>query len=236
MAILGTKSDPAYFAALDKARVAEAQILKMKKQKSKKSKMVIGITGGFGTGKSTAAGLLRNEGFLVLDADRIAHETLQSTNPIFQKICEKFPDALVSGFLERRKLAEIVFKSPARLKRLEKLIHPYVQKRFLDEIKKTKKKFIALEIPLLFEAGFQKMCDRVVTVFAGTQDADARLLSQGWTHIEIKRRRAEQWPIQKKMAKSDFVINNSGSKAETRKQVRALLKNLTEKKPTKGSN
>lgn len=198
--------------------------------KKRKQKLVVGITGGFGTGKSTAAGLLRKEGFLVLDADRIAHETLQSTNPVFEKIREKFPDAFVDGFLERRKLAEIVFKKPARLKQLEKLIHPYVLKRFLIEIKKTKKKWIALEIPLLFEAGFQKLCDRVVTVFAGTQDADARLLSQGWTHIEIKRRRAEQWPIQKKMAKSDFVINNSGSKAETRKQVLALLEQLVSKK------
>ncbi|HCM42198.1 MAG TPA: dephospho-CoA kinase [Candidatus Omnitrophica bacterium] len=196
----------------------------------KKKKMVIGITGGFGTGKSTAAGLLRKEGFLVLDADRIAHETLQATNPVFEKICEKFPDAMVSGFLERRKLAEIVFKNPARLKRLEKLIHPYVLKRFLSEIKKTKKKWIALEIPLLFESGFQKICDRVVTVFAGTQESDERLLSQGWTHTEIRRRRAEQWPIQKKMAKSDFVINNSGSKAEMRKQVRTLLKQLVLKK------
>jgi len=196
----------------------------------KKKKMVIGITGGFGTGKSTAAGLLRKEGFLVLDADRIAHETLQATNPVFEKICEKFPDAMVSGFLERRKLAEIVFKNPARLKRLEKLIHPYVLKRFLGEIKKTKKKWIALEIPLLFESGFQKICDRVVTIFAGTQEADERLLSHGWTHTEIRRRRAEQWPIQKKMAKSDFVINNSGSKAEMRKQVRTLLKQLVLKK------
>lgn len=196
----------------------------------KKKKIVLGITGGFGTGKSTAAGLLRKKGFLVLDADRIAHETLQSTNPVFEKICEKFSDAMVSGFLERRKLAEIVFKNPARLKHLEKLIHPYVLKRFLDEIKKTKKKWIALEIPLLFESGFQKICDRVVTIFAGTQEADERLLSQGWTHTEIRRRRAEQWPIQKKMAKSDFVINNSGSKAETRKQVQALLKQLVLRK------
>jgi dephospho-CoA kinase len=128
--------------------------------------------------------------------------------------------------LERRKLAEIVFKNPARLKRLERLIHPYVLKRFLGEIKKTKKKWIALEIPLLFESGFQKICDCVVTIFAGTQESDERLLSQGWTHTEIRRRRAEQWPIQKKMAKSDFVINNSGSKAEMRKQVQALLKQL----------
>jgi len=200
------------------------------KKLAKKKKMVLGITGGFGTGKSTAAGLLRKEGFLVLDADRIAHETLQATNPVFEKICEKFPDAMVSGFLERRKLAEIVFKNPARLKRLERLIHPYVLKRFLGEIKKTKKKWIALEIPLLFESGFQKICDCVVTIFAGTQESDERLLSQGWTHTEIRRRRAEQWPIHKKMAKSDFVINNSGSKAEMRKQVRTLLKQLVLKK------
>lgn len=199
----------------------------MPKIKRKKRKMVIGITGGFGTGKSKVAGLLRNQGFFVLDADRVAHETLQATNPVFEKIHQKFPDAFVSGFLERRKLAEIVFKNPARLKQLEKLIHPYVMKRLTDEIRKTKNKKIAIEVPLLFEAKFQKIFDRIVTVFAGTNEADERLLSQGWTKTEIRRRRAEQWPIQKKMAQSDFVINNSGARSETRKQVRALLKQLT---------
>lgn len=193
----------------------------------KKRKLVLGITGSFGTGKSTVTGLLRKEGFFVLDADRVAHETLQATNPVFQKICDQFPDALVDGFLERRKLAEIVFKNPARLKRLEKLIHPYVMKRLLEEIRKTKKKLIAIEVPLLFEAGFQKICNGVVTVFSATAEADQRLLSQGWSKTEIRRRRAEQWPIQKKMAKSDYVINNSGPKRETGKQVRALLKQLT---------
>ncbi len=204
----------------------------MKKIKSKKSsgpkrKLVLGITGCFGTGKSKVAGLLRNQGFFVLDADRIAHETLQATNPVFKKICENFPKAVFHGFLERRKLAEIVFQDPKQLKRLEKLIHPYVLKRLLEEIRKTKKKQIAIEVPLLFEAGFQKICDYVLTVFADTAQADQRLLHQGWTKTEIRRRRAEQWPIQKKMAQSDFVINNSGTQYETRKQVRALLKKLT---------
>ncbi len=197
--------------------------------RKKKRKTVIGITGGFGTGKSTVAGLLRKEGFFVLDADRIAHETLQSVNPIFKKICELFPDAVLNGFLERRKLAEIIFKNPTRLKKLEKLIHPYVLKRLLEEIHKTKKIYIAIEVPLLFEAGFQKICASIVTVYSGTAEADARLTSQGWTKTEIRRRRAEQWPIQKKMAKSDFVINNSGSKHETSKQVRAFFKTVTEK-------
>ena len=201
---------------------------KIKKAKRKR-KIIVGVTGGFGTGKSTVTGMLRKKSFFVLDADRIAHETLQSTNPVFQKICEKFPDAVLNGFLERRKLAEIVFKSPVRLKRLEKLIHPYVLKRLLEEIRKTHKKYIALEVPLLFEAGFQKICAFVVTVFAGTLESNQRLLSQGWTKTEIRRRRAEQWPIQKKMAKSDFVINNSGPKHKTGKQVRVFLKQLTTK-------
>ncbi len=198
----------------------------MKKHKRRK-KLVVGITGGFGTGKSKVAGLLRKQGFFVLDADRVAHETLQATNPVFEKIREKFSDAFVSGFLERRKLAEIVFKNPLRLKRLEKLIHPYVLKRLVNEIRKSKNKRIAIEVPLLFEAKFQKIFDFIVTVFAGTNEADARLQEQGWTKTEIRRRRAEQWPIHKKMAKSDFVINNSGTRKETRKQVRKLLKKLT---------
>lgn len=201
----------------------------MKKKARKKRKMIVGVTGGFGTGKSTVAALLRKEGFFVLDADRIAHETLRPTNPVFQQICEKFPDAVLNGFLERRKLAEIVFQNPVRLKRLEKLIHPYVMKRFLEEIRKTKKKQIVLEVPLLFEAGFQKICAWVVAVFSETSEADQRLLDQGWTKTEIRRRRAEQWPIQKKMAKADFVINNSGSKRETASQVRAFLKQLSQK-------
>lgn len=193
-----------------------------------KRKLVIGITGGFGTGKSKVAGLLRQQGFFVLDADRVAHETLQASNPVFEKIRQKFPDAFVSGFLERRKLAEIVFQDPKRLKQLEKMIHPYVMKRLLDEIRKTKNKQVAIEVPLLFEAKFQNVFSFIVTVFSGTIEADQRLLNQGWTKTEIRRRRAEQWPIQKKMALSDFVINNSGTRSETRKQVRALLKQVTQ--------
>ncbi len=191
-------------------------------------KLVVGITGGFGTGKSTVTALMRKADFLVLDADRIAHETFQGTNPILKQICEKFPDALLNGFLERHKLAEIVFQNPKRLKQLEKLIHPYVLKRLMAEIKKTKKKYIALEIPLLFEAGFQKICDFVVTVFSGSSESENRLVVQGWTKTEIRRRKAAQWPIQKKMAKSDFMISNAGSRRETGRQVRALIKKLIE--------
>lgn len=196
----------------------------------RKKKIIIGVTGGFGTGKSTVAGLMRKAGFLVLDADRIAHEVLQGTNPILKQICEKFPDALLNDFLERCKLAEIVFKNSKRLKELEKLIHPYVMKRLMVEVKKTKKKYIVLEIPLLFEAGFQKICDYVATVFSSARESEKRLVEQGWTKTEIRRRQAAQWPIQKKMAKSDFVISNAGTRRETQHQVRALIKKLTENK------
>ncbi len=196
-------------------------------KKAKRKKIVFGITGSFGTGKSFVSSLLRQAGFAVLDADRIAHETLQATNPVFHKICEKFPGAVDGGFLDRQKLANIVFQKDTERKRLERLIHPYVLKRLLAEIKKSKKKLIALEIPLLFESGFQKVCDQTITVFANIAESEKRLVAQGWTRTEIRRRRAAQWPLAKKMAKSDFVINNSGSKDETRKQFRAFFKTVT---------
>ncbi len=202
---------------------------KMKiKKLSKKRKIVVGVTGSFGTGKSTVAALLRKNGFVVFDADRIAHETLQATNPVFAKICEKFPGAVSHGFLDREKLANIVFKSKQQLKRLERLIHPYVLKRMIAETKKTKKKHVVLEVPLLFEAGFQKICDLVVTVFADIAESEKRLVHQGWTRSEIRRRRAAQWPMRKKMQRADFVINNSGVKAKTQQQVRSFLKTINQ--------
>lgn len=184
----------------------------------------MGLTGGFGTGKSTVADFFREFGAQVIDADRLAHRALRKDSPVFPRLRACFKEAVCpsTGGLRRKVIAAIIFGDPKRRKEAEALIHPYVGRQMREIAAASRKSVVVLEVPLLFEAGMDRLCDRTVVVEATDGERTQRLLRRGFSRQEIKARQAAQMPLREKIRRADAVIHNSGQRNETKRQARLL--------------
>jgi len=198
------------------------------KKKKILSARIVGVTGVFGSGKTSVAKIFSKFGACVLDADRVAHEALEKTSPVYKKITALFKEVELSksGRLDRKKIAQIIFRDSAKRKKLESIVHPYVLKRLLGNAKASRKNIVILEVPLLFEASFDRYCDKVVTVGASKEAIYKRLQEKGYSRVEVEARNKVQWPLKEKKKKSDFVVDNSGTFENTRRQAETIWKNL----------
>jgi len=187
-------------------------------------RLVVGLTGGFGTGKSSVAQFFRKFGAEVLDADKISHDALKKGSPVFDQVVELFSDACEKNGkkLNRDKIAEDVFTDPQKRKQLEALIHPYVYEKLKDKIESSDRNIILVEIPLLFEAGFQTLCDKVLVVQCNFSVKEKRLNRKRFTTEEIRARERAQMPEALKAQKADFVLDNSKSIYQTRRDAELL--------------
>ena len=193
----------------------------------------VGLTGTFGSGKSTVAEMFAHCGAAVIDADRIAHEVVEPGQPAFRRIAEEFgPEYIQSdGSLDRKRLADTVFASPERRQTLNEIVHPCVIEEMDRQVESLERgegtagvpPMIVLNVPLLLERGLTDGLDKIVVV---TISEDERLRRtkrrDGLTENEVVRRVAAQWPQDKKAALADAVVDNSGSLDETRRQVKTL--------------
>ena len=201
---------------------------------------VVGLTGGIGTGKSTVANLLSALGATVIDADAIVHRLQARSSPVLAEIAAVFgPDVLDrDGALDRARLAELVFRDPSARQRLNDIIHPKVaveMARELEAARRAGAALVVLDIPLLFEGrasgrgrAAKLPFDATLLVYCpAALQLERTLARDGCTRAEVERRIAAQLPIEEKRALADFVIDNSGSLAETERQVRDLYAKLT---------
>ena len=193
-----------------------------------RGKVIVGLTGAFGSGKSTVDHLVEELGACVVDADRLAHETLWPGNPAYEKIESLFPEARRADGSgpDPKKIAEIVFKDAARRGKLEAIVHPYVFSRMEEEIAEAEEKVVVLEIPLLFETGMDSFCDVTVAVTADETLIRERLLEKGYSAQEIEARQKAQLPASEKAKRAKKVIMNSGTLKETRREVEKVWKDL----------
>ncbi len=194
---------------------------------------LIGITGGFGTGKSLTGEILKETGVTVVDTDEIVKNILNTKNNITEKIQNEFGDTVVnkteSDYINKKFLAQIVFNYEDKRKKLELIIHPEVNKVLDTFISQNKDKdIVAVLIPLLFEAGRESFFDEIWCVKCNSEVQFERLIKKGFTPEEIKARINSQLPIETKVKKSTFVIDNSGSIDETKEQVISRLKKLVQ--------
>ena len=120
--------------------------------------MIIGITGSFGSGKTTVANMFKNYGFKVINADKIYHKKFYKNNALKNKIKKEF------GTLDRKKIKKIVFDDSKKLKKLNAIAHPTIIKTIKKEIKRIKNKKIIVDVPLLFESKIEKMFDKIIVV------------------------------------------------------------------------
>jgi dephospho-CoA kinase len=199
--------------------------------------IVIGVTGGLGTGKSTVAAEFKRLGAQVLDADRVTRGLMAPGQTVFKKIVSVFGPAVLGpgGRLDRRALSEIVFRRRGALKKLTGIVHPEVRRQIRARVKRlsARKSALAavLDVPLLLESKGAYRCDALVVVTAPPQAAARRLrLRSGWSDEEIKRRGRFQWPLARKAALADFVVRNGGSRGETRRQVVRVFSQIVKEK------
>lgn len=189
----------------------------------------VGLTGGIGCGKSTVAAMLRDFGCLVLDADALAHELIHPGQPAYDEVVKEFGAGIcgTDGRIDRAKLAAIVFAAPAKLARLNEIVHPRViaaQDRQLAEWEQSQPQSIAVvEAALLIEAGIHKRLDRLVVVWCRSEQQLARLLGRGMSPEDAQKRIAAQLPLEKKRLMANEEINNSGTLEQTREQVQKLV-------------
>lgn len=178
-------------------------------------------------GKSTVAGLFREAGAVTLDLDDIVDELLNEDD-VIARIIEILGDSVLSGKrLNRPKIAEIIFTEREKRELLEGLLHPLVIGRMKDFLKKMDKdKVIIIEIPLLFERQYEGEFDKTITVYTDKDIALKRLESKGIKREDALMRLQAQMPIEEKIKRSDFSINNNGTIDETRQQVLDILEKI----------
>jgi len=192
---------------------------------------VIGITGGFGTGKSYVSGIFRELGAKVIDADQLAHDSIKKRGPAYKKVAALFgPSVLGPGReIDRRKLGRIVFEDKRSLKRLDAIVHPEVMKAIKARIRKAARSgaVIVVDAPLLIEAGLAESVDELVVVTCPKDEQVRRCVSKfGIDKEEVLKRIKNQIPLRKKIKMADHVVDNSGPKAGTRKIVKKIWRQI----------
>jgi len=201
----------------------------MQKQRPGKKKIIIGVTGSFGSGKSTVSAMLASCGAFVVDADKIAHELIKPGEAGYKKIVGSFGKGILDskGYIKRKKLALIVFSNPALLKKLNCLTHPEIIRRIKQAVKETKIPVVALDAPLLIEAGLNKITDKLVVVKIKKSEQIKRLCRKtGLKHQEVLKRIKAQVSLSDKVRMADFVIDNNHSFGKTKKQVKNIWRKL----------
>lgn len=193
--------------------------------------MVIGITGGIGTGKSTVLNLLKDKyGFKIFEADKIAHEIMNKGHETYEKIVEYFGNGILNSDLSinRRILSDVVFHDSEKLETLNSIVHPAVIAEILTEIEKCQSengadKFV-IEAALLIESGCFKICDSVWYIHADKEVRIARLIEgRGMSREQIESVMKNQLDKENFIKNTNAIIDNSGTIECTDKQIEKLL-------------
>ena len=197
--------------------------------------IIIGLTGGIGSGKSSVTEMFKDEGAYVIDFDYLARVVVEPDKPAWKKIIDYFGPEILSPdrTLNRSILAEIVFSDTKSRKALEGFTHPRIFEERDTLIKDIKKKdsnaVVIIDIPLLFELSLKKKFDKVILVYVSRDVQIKRAIKRGvLTKEKVEKRLKAQIPIEEKNLLSDYIINNEGSLKDTRDQVRKVVNELKE--------
>ena len=189
---------------------------------------VLGLTGGVGMGKSTAARLLKKAGLPVVDSDDLAREAVQPGTEGLAEIADEFGEGFLKpdGSLDRDKMASKVFQDEAARKRLEAIIHPRVRtvwEKQIDQWREQKRPVGVVVIPLLFEVGLRDSFDAVLCVASTASTQRSRLRGRNWSDAQIAARIAAQMDIAQKMDLADHVLWNEGTPDQLGEQLNGIL-------------
>lgn len=189
---------------------------------------IIGLTGGIGTGKSTVARSLEEQGLWITDADQLAREAIRPGSPLLQTVIDHFGAQILNqqGQLDRRSLGRLVFSNAEARRWLEQQIHPYVRDQMQRQIPQAPQDGppLCLVVPLLFEADMVDLVTEIWVVWCSEHQQIQRLLQRDQlSRAEIEARIASQLPLSEKIKRADVVLDNSGSLAQLQEQIRQAL-------------
>jgi dephospho-CoA kinase len=191
--------------------------------------LVIGLTGGIASGKSTVSNMLKEMDITVIDADVEARLAVEKGEPAYQQILAEFGDDIVlpSGEIDRQKLGSIIFHNAEKRQLLNNIVHPEVRRRMNNQVDAARvrgEQIIVLDIPLLFESELTHMVEKTILVYVDRDIQLKRLMDRNDLSLEDAEARIKsQMPLSEKVALADAVINNNGSITETKKQVIEVL-------------
>jgi dephospho-CoA kinase len=190
--------------------------------------LLVGLTGGLATGKSTVSETFRSLGCVIIDADVLAREIVAPGQPALAAIVREFgPDMLQpDGTLDRKRLGAIVFADPTRRKRIEAITHPAIRDRFQARLAELETQgfegLVIWDAPVMIESGGHKAMDRLVVVVTDAATQRARALGRDGDPADAERKIASQMPLAEKAALADYVIDNSGDRAATEARTREV--------------
>jgi dephospho-CoA kinase len=197
--------------------------------------LLVGVTGGIGSGKSMVCAMLAEMGCELFEADRIAKELQLEDPEVIRGIEELFGrdvysrDASGKLQIDRKAIAAIVFTDPEKLATLNRLIHPKVREAFIREVKRCAregKRILCKEAAILFESGADRDLDRIIVVAANNGLRLERAVARGMDRVEAQRRMQAQWPQEKLIERAHYVIFNDGTLDELRSQVEQIYQSL----------
>jgi len=195
--------------------------------------ILVGLTGGVATGKSTVAEMFKQCGAVVIDADQLARDVVEPGKPAWREIVKTFGKTILNPdrSLNRQALGAIVFRHPAKRRAIEAIIHPRVAREQVrltrEAVRQDPQSVVIYDVPLLFEAGIDKRVDHTIVVTADRNTQIARLKKRNdLSRPEALRRIRSQMPLAKKVRRADHVLNGTLPRLALRKQVGQLLNRL----------
>ena len=192
---------------------------------------VCGLTGGIGMGKTTTAQILSQLGVRVVDTDELARQLAQPGEAAWSEIQSVFGPTVIAadGQIQRDELARIVFADPSARHQLEKILHPRIRSAWLARVETWREEGHALAvvvIPLLFETNAEAHFTKIICAACLPATQRERLIARHWTAPHLAQRLAAQWPIEQKIARSDYVLWTEGRPESLRRQLEGLIVRL----------
>lgn len=187
--------------------------------------MILGLTGGIATGKSTVAEFFREKGIPVICADTIAREITESSK-ILEEISSEFgQEMIINGKLDRKKMREYIFVDINRVKKLNEITHPPIIEKIKEEINKNKEKpILVVDIPLLFEGNYEFLVEKILLITCKKEIQLLRVQNRDSVSLEsAKNIINKQMAMEEKEKKSDFIIENNGTKEELNEKLEDFL-------------
>lgn len=205
----------------------------------RQGRLVVGLTGGLASGKSTVAAMLARKGAVVIDADELARVVVEPGQPALQEIVARFGAQYLDeeGRLRRKALGRLVFEDPQARRDLEAMVQPRIREEMWRRLAQAPPhSVVVLDVPLLFETGrLLKWVDVTVLVYADRETQLARLMARdGCSLEEAETRLASQWPLARKLGLAHWVVYNQADRAALARQVDDLWERLQEARARPG--
>ena len=196
--------------------------------------LLVGVTGGMGSGKTLVAAIFLEFGAYILDADAICRKLVEPGQPALKEISESFGKTIVNklGNLDRKKLAQVIFGDLKKKKELENILHPRVfefeKLEYKNICQRDPKALVIIDAALLIESGNYMKMDKVIVVNTDRKTQIERVMGRtGWNWDEVVARIDNQMPIKEKIKYADFILDNFSDKISLRKKVKDLYEKLS---------